>query len=305
MEHAIWSGDIVNPPFSLKYWGRALAEHNGYGRYRIDSSGSRTDLNRLKTDKLQYLQWLEHAQKMPISIRVSSEKKIIGEYTVSGSVVVIGRSRSCSIILPAALSEISSSHAMLKEAGDMLLIMDGDGSRGSTNGIYIDGSRIQPGSWVSAPHNCTISLGSPTKKNAVIVRQIGVTEQNRTASNHTVVAGQISSTPVPIQLTNSSVNVAITRPEADRSRWKTPINLLIHLIGLGIVIAIIPAIMGSTLEAGIVIAIIVGLEIYFLPSTISFNRDQPNKFAILALNLFLGWTLLGWVLSLVWSLTAR
>lgn len=242
---------------------------------------------------------------MPISIRVSSENKILGEHRVSSSPVVIGRSRSCNIVLPAAFSEISSSHAMLKEQGDILLIMDGDGSRGSTNGVYIDGSRIKPGNWVSAPHNCTISLGSPTKKNAIIVRQIGIITQNRTAHNQTMTTGQTSSTPVPVQLTNTSVNVALTRPERDRNKWKTPVNLLVHLACVGIVIAIMPAVMGSTLEAGIVIAILVTLEVYFIPSTISFNRDQPNRFAILALNLFLGWTLLGWVVSLVWSLSAR
>jgi len=42
-----------------------------------------------------------------------------------------------------------------------------------------------------------------------------------------------------------------------------------------------------------------------LPTIISFNRDQPNRFAIFALNLFLGWSLIGWVVSLIWSLTAR
>ena len=43
---------------------------------------------------------------------------------------------------------------------------------------------------------------------------------------------------------------------------------------------------------------------YFVPSIIAFNRQHHNWAAILALNLLLGWTGLGWVAALVWSLTA-
>jgi hypothetical protein len=41
---------------------------------------------------------------------------------------------------------------------------------------------------------------------------------------------------------------------------------------------------------------------YFLPSTIAALRRSENYAAILALNLLLGWTILGWVGALVWSL---
>lgn len=40
---------------------------------------------------------------------------------------------------------------------------------------------------------------------------------------------------------------------------------------------------------------------YFLPSLIAFLRNHKNKLAIFLLNLLLGWTVLGWVVSLVWS----
>lgn len=42
---------------------------------------------------------------------------------------------------------------------------------------------------------------------------------------------------------------------------------------------------------------------YFLPYLIAQHRHNPNRWAILVLNLFLGWTLVGWVVSLAWSLT--
>ncbi len=41
---------------------------------------------------------------------------------------------------------------------------------------------------------------------------------------------------------------------------------------------------------------------YFLPFAIAFYRKRINTGAIFALNLFLGWTLIGWVFSLVWAL---
>ena len=43
--------------------------------------------------------------------------------------------------------------------------------------------------------------------------------------------------------------------------------------------------------------------VYFLPSIIAITREHKNKLAIFLLNLLLGWTVLGWVSSLVWSVT--
>ena len=40
---------------------------------------------------------------------------------------------------------------------------------------------------------------------------------------------------------------------------------------------------------------------YFLPGLIASLRNHKNKLAIFLLNLLLGWTVLGWVVSLVWS----
>lgn len=41
--------------------------------------------------------------------------------------------------------------------------------------------------------------------------------------------------------------------------------------------------------------------IYFLPSILGWNKR--NAAAIIALNLFLGWTFIGWVAAFIWSLT--
>jgi len=45
------------------------------------------------------------------------------------------------------------------------------------------------------------------------------------------------------------------------------------------------------------------LVIYFLPGIIALHRWHNNGTPILVCNLFLGWTFLGWVGSLIWSLT--
>jgi hypothetical protein len=43
---------------------------------------------------------------------------------------------------------------------------------------------------------------------------------------------------------------------------------------------------------------VVVLATYFLPTLIAFQRDPPHKGSVLVINLFFGWTLLGWVVSL-------
>ncbi|HUD86590.1 MAG TPA: superinfection immunity protein [Xanthobacteraceae bacterium] len=49
--------------------------------------------------------------------------------------------------------------------------------------------------------------------------------------------------------------------------------------------------------------IVVAIFVYLLPTVVAANRKHNNEGAILALNLFLGWTLLGWVAAFVWALT--
>ncbi len=48
--------------------------------------------------------------------------------------------------------------------------------------------------------------------------------------------------------------------------------------------------------------LIIGL-LYFLPTICAWARHHHNAPAITATNLLVGWTLIGWVVALVWSLT--
>lgn len=51
-------------------------------------------------------------------------------------------------------------------------------------------------------------------------------------------------------------------------------------------------------------AILLMALMYFLPSVIAFGvRKKQNAAAIFALNLLLGWTVVGWIAALIWSLT--
>lgn len=45
------------------------------------------------------------------------------------------------------------------------------------------------------------------------------------------------------------------------------------------------------------------LFIYFLPTFVATNRGHHNRAAIFILNLFLGWSFIGWVVALTWAMT--
>jgi len=40
---------------------------------------------------------------------------------------------------------------------------------------------------------------------------------------------------------------------------------------------------------------------YFLPSIVALARSKRDLMAIFLLNLFLGWSVIGWIVALVWA----
>jgi len=46
---------------------------------------------------------------------------------------------------------------------------------------------------------------------------------------------------------------------------------------------------------------IISLLIYFIPTLVAIGVNHINKLSIFILNLFLGWSLLGWVIALIWA----
>jgi hypothetical protein len=45
-----------------------------------------------------------------------------------------------------------------------------------------------------------------------------------------------------------------------------------------------------------------GFVFYFLPAIVALARHKRDAVSILVLNLLLGWTMIGWVIALVWAL---
>lgn len=43
--------------------------------------------------------------------------------------------------------------------------------------------------------------------------------------------------------------------------------------------------------------------LYFAPTLIALSRKRDNCGAIFALNLFAGWTFIGWLVAMVWAAT--
>jgi len=44
-----------------------------------------------------------------------------------------------------------------------------------------------------------------------------------------------------------------------------------------------------------------GFLLYFLPTVIALVRERHDKLSIFLLNFFLGWSVIGWIISLVWA----
>lgn len=59
----------------------------------------------------------------------------------------------------------------------------------------------------------------------------------------------------------------------------------------------------SSNTIAIIIACVFGFILYIIPMFIALKRKHPQRFPIGCLNIFLGWTFLGWVICLVWALS--
>jgi len=66
--------------------------------------------------------------------------------------------------------------------------------------------------------------------------------------------------------------------------------------------------MAMLLGLPILVLILIGFGaffIHFLPTMIAGSRHAANFWWIFVINLFFGWTLIGWVIALVWALQDR
>lgn len=54
---------------------------------------------------------------------------------------------------------------------------------------------------------------------------------------------------------------------------------------------------------GLIIILAILAALYFLPTIVASQRGHQATAAICVLNIFLGWTFIGWLIAFVWSLT--
>ncbi len=57
-------------------------------------------------------------------------------------------------------------------------------------------------------------------------------------------------------------------------------------------------------EIGLILILLFGLPVYFVPTIIAAIRKTKNLVGIIVLNLLAGWTFFGWVAALVWAIVA-
>lgn len=94
----------------------------------------------------------------------------------------------------------------------------------------------------------------------------------------------------------------------EAARWWIIVRPTVYLVVIAAALTCIYVIANKTkateaalIQVGFVVFI---AAVYFIPTVVARSRKHHNATAIFALNLFLGWTFLGWVASLVWALTS-
>lgn len=62
---------------------------------------------------------------------------------------------------------------------------------------------------------------------------------------------------------------------------------------------------GVVVGVGLLILLVGGFFLYFIPTIIAFARKVPNKGSVAVINFFLGWSVIGWIVALAMSLASR
>ena len=113
--------------------------------------------------------------------------------------------------------------------------------------------------------------------------------------------------PDPGQGHFSSGDDTINTDRIPPSEWRG----LTWIGGIGVALALFYVVVQDPVAVGQVIAdfitlavvVAVAVAVYFAPAIIADRRGHHNHQAIFALNLFAGWTVIAWVVALVWAFT--
>jgi len=85
----------------------------------------------------------------------------VANVELTNGLIEIGRKLSCSANIPDHYSAISGIHASLRSSGGAVEIIDGNGIKPSGNGIFINGKKIPPETWVGIAPGDELFLGIP------------------------------------------------------------------------------------------------------------------------------------------------
>ena len=111
-----------------------------------------------------------------------------------------------------------------------------------------------------------------------------------------------SSSPLPNDVNRQSLNES---PSTSLFKGIYPPYVIIGVFVFLLVVAMINDESGLlTRGVGSILLFIGAVLLYFLPSLIADRRKHHNKWPIFLVNLLLGWSALGWVAALVWSVMA-
>lgn len=51
------------------------------------------------------------------------------------------------------------------------------------------------------------------------------------------------------------------------------------------------------------VLLVVAIAVYFVPAMVAKKRNHSNATPVFLVNLFLGWTVIGWIAALIWANT--
>ena len=107
------------------------------------------------------------------------------------------------------------------------------------------------------------------------------------AGDGTIRSGQSRGTVAP-SATNAEVK-GMTSEDREAARAAGRAGATIAGVGLGVIL----------------VTGLISLFLQLVPVAIAFVRGHPNRWAIAALSILLGWTCIGWIVAVIWSLTGR
>ncbi len=97
-----------------------------------------------------------------------------------------------------------------------------------------------------------------------------------------------------------------TPPSSPPSKGRGAVKIILLMILVGIFLLAVSSqdeqAKGEASEMALyVVGFILSVYIYFIPAITAHRRNHRSRESITLLNIFLGWTLVGWVAALVWA----